>query len=448
MPSAEFLANRQRSSSLQLFRRVADQIADAQDFDATVRKLVEHIAIEFGASECHLFLIEDSGISYVVSHGLARPLPDHSLDELKEGLSGWAIAHLATAHTLDTVADPRNRGLALRRAVEVGARSCVVVPMVRRSRAIGTITLLAPAGRLKPTETEIELLEMIASLAAAAITNARLREAERAARLLAESQQVEIQVLAEERNHTIAVIAHELRNAITLNNGAVEMIAELDSAALPSDLKQLIDLARSSAHDAVTIVARLLKPDEEVSNEAELLDLATLAEKTARATGIPFTGPASGLMARCRPIHVRQILRNLIENARRHGGPSIGIETALVNGMIELRVTDDGPGVAPAVEFTLFEPYVTTGSKTGPTPSTGLGLAISRQLARQMGGDLTYARREGSTCFTLSAPPAPLDPFPDQGASSMTVQPAGSPLRSHEASAVIKTTSSASATAG
>jgi signal transduction histidine kinase len=448
MPSAESLANRQRSSSLQLFRRVADQIADAQDFDATVRKLVEHIALEFGAAECHLSLIEDSGINYVVSHGVVRPLPDHSLDELKEGLSGWAIAHLATAHTLDTVADPRNRGLALRRAVEVGARSCVVVPMVRRSRAIGTITLLAPPGKLAPTETEIELLEMIASLAAAAITNARLREAERGARLLAESQQIEIRVLAEERNHTIAVIAHELRNAITLNNGAVEMIAEMDSEVIPSDLRQLIDLARSSAHDAVTIVARLLKPDEEVREEAEILDLAALAAGTAQATGIPFTGLPAGLMARCRPIHIRQIMRNLIENARRHGGQSIGIEADIVGGMIELRVTDDGPGVSPEVEYTLFEPYVTTGNTAGPNPSTGLGLAISRQLARQMGGDLTHSRRVGLTCFTLSTPRIPMDPADDQGASSSTVQSEGSPVRSQDPSVVIKSTSSASATAG
>jgi signal transduction histidine kinase len=196
----------------------------------------------------------------------------------------------------------------------------------------------------------------------------------------------------------------------------------------------------------VTIVARLLKPNEEIRDEAEILDLATLAAGTARATKIPFTGPSSGLMARCRPMHVRQILRNLIENARRHGGTSIGIETDVLDGMIELRVTDDGPGISPLVEHTLFEPYVTTGNTTGPTASTGLGLAIARQLARQMGGDLTHARRDGLTCFTLSAPP--VDPSDDQGASSTTAQSAGSPARSHDASVVIKSTSSASATAG
>jgi signal transduction histidine kinase len=67
-------------------------------------------------------------------------------------------------------------------------------------------------------------------------------------------------------------------------------------------------------------------------------------------------------------------------------------------------VADDGDGVHPADEASIFLPYRRS-RDTVPAPgSTGLGLWIARNLTRQMGGDLTYQRRDGVTVFEVTLP--------------------------------------------
>jgi signal transduction histidine kinase len=57
---------------------------------------------------------------------------------------------------------------------------------------------------------------------------------------------------------------------------------------------------------------------------------------------------------------------------------------------LRLLVADTGPGVAPALRDTLFEPFV-----TGSAEGTGLGLAIARELVQAQGGRLTLLRPGG-----------------------------------------------------
>jgi signal transduction histidine kinase len=89
------------------------------------------------------------------------------------------------------------------------------------------------------------------------------------------------------------------------------------------------------------------------------------------------------------PRLLRRMIRNLLENARRHGAPPV--ELSVRNR--ELRVCDAGPGVPQADRKRIFEPF---NSKRG----TGLGLALVRQIARRHGGE---ARCEGS-CFYVTLP--------------------------------------------
>ena len=75
---------------------------------------------------------------------------------------------------------------------------------------------------------------------------------------------------------------------------------------------------------------------------------------------------------------------NLLRNAFRYGGKNVTIEARPAIGGVALSVTDDGPGVAPAVRARLFQPFAA--SKGG----TGLGLAIVRAVAEGSGGDVAY----------------------------------------------------------
>lgn len=114
---------------------------------------------------------------------------------------------------------------------------------------------------------------------------------------------------------------------------------------------------------------------------------------------LPGAGPCLG-----RERQIKQIVINLLDNASAAmdaGGPVV-LRLRGVGGYRLIQVRDRGPGLPPELAGRIFDPYFTT-----KTEGTGLGLPISRQLARDMGGDLTVASIPGQGCtFTLILPGA------------------------------------------
>ena len=122
-----------------------------------------------------------------------------------------------------------------------------------------------------------------------------------------------------------------------------------------------------------------------------------------------------------------QVLINLLSNAaeacRGMAAPRLVIRTRFSSGLqlhavsdgkpvrlpIELRVSDNGPGVDPAMRDHIFEPFVTT-KKSGQ----GLGLALVRKLVRDMNGRITH-ERDVSLGWTHFRIHLPLAPDPDRG---------------------------------
>jgi signal transduction histidine kinase len=97
-------------------------------------------------------------------------------------------------------------------------------------------------------------------------------------------------------------------------------------------------------------------------------------------------------------------LLNLVLNAAQAGGgeTAVRIETDRVDGLVRLRVADDGPGVPPERVASLFEPFATT--KVG---GSGLGLAVARRILERHGGTLVYAPEGRGACFEARLPPGP-----------------------------------------
>jgi signal transduction histidine kinase len=73
------------------------------------------------------------------------------------------------------------------------------------------------------------------------------------------------------------------------------------------------------------------------------------------------------------PLRTRQILRNLITNARRYGGSSIRLVIAPDASFARVSVVDDGPGVPAAQAVAIFEPYRSAHDQRGQPGSVGLG---------------------------------------------------------------------------
>jgi len=99
---------------------------------------------------------------------------------------------------------------------------------------------------------------------------------------------------------------------------------------------------------------------------------------------------------------LRQALLNLVLNAAQavDGAGHVRVETDSADGMARVRVSDDGPGVAPEIAARLFEPFA-TGKATG----TGLGLAIARRIVERHGGSLRFLPLAHGACFEARLPP-------------------------------------------
>jgi two-component system sensor histidine kinase PilS (NtrC family) len=92
------------------------------------------------------------------------------------------------------------------------------------------------------------------------------------------------------------------------------------------------------------------------------------------------------------PLHLEEVLVNLLSNARRYAsGKKASIRLWVVadrSNRLEIHVQDDGPGIKPQVRAHLFEPFYTTSSK-----GTGLGLYLARELCLNNGAMLDYEYR-------------------------------------------------------
>lgn len=173
----------------------------------------------------------------------------------------------------------------------------------------------------------------------------------------------------------LANASHELRTPLARIRMALEL--GKDRREIERDIAELDALI-----DEVLLASRL----DAVSSleNVEDVDLLALAAEEAARYDVEAQGEPATI--RGDPRLLRRMIRNLLENARRHGAPPI--ELSVRNR--EIRVCDSGPGVPQADRERIFERF---NSKHG----TGLGLALVRQIARRHGGE---ARCEGN-CFVV-----------------------------------------------
>jgi signal transduction histidine kinase len=90
------------------------------------------------------------------------------------------------------------------------------------------------------------------------------------------------------------------------------------------------------------------------------------------------------VLAMARADELKEVLLNVLENARLAQARTVTADVAIDDGRVNIAVRDDGQGIAPDVLPRIFEPHFST-----RTSGSGLGLAISRRLVEGWGGEIT-----------------------------------------------------------
>ena len=199
----------------------------------------------------------------------------------------------------------------------------------------------------------------------------------------------------------LANASHELRTPLARIRMAVELMKENADPRRKRGLEEDI-MELDALIDEILIASRLdAVKGREADEEVDLLALAS--EECARYEEAELAGqPVS---VRGDPRLLRRMIRNLLENARRHGAPPIDVRVSRAEGAVELRVSDHGPGIPDAEREDMFRPFYRF-TDGGERAGAGLGLALVRQIARRHGGDARYLGREqpgGSFIVTLEA---------------------------------------------
>jgi signal transduction histidine kinase len=241
-----------------------------------------------------------------------------------------------------------------------------------------------------------------------------------AIRTVMRSQDQQADALAQERravqlkNEFVSMVSHELRTPLTGMAGFTDTLAESWMSLSPDDVDEFLAIMRqenehlSNLVEDILVIPRLeagqlrLKPEEfDLAAEAHAV-AAMIFDDNAYAVSIP-----PNVIIRTDRTRLRQVLRNLLENAEKYGGDEVLIDGEMFGpGLYRVAVSDNGTGIDEGDRDKIFKHFeqLSTGDAR-LQQGVGLGLPIARTLSRAMGGDLWYEDRfpVGSRfCFSVT----------------------------------------------
>ena len=236
------------------------------------------------------------------------------------------------------------------------------------------------------------------------IVRRQQRQVELEIRLDAERQ------LSKAREDFIANASHELRTPLTSIYGIAQLLRE--EPEMPAVAEEMIDIINSEAADLNRMVEDLLTTARlaagQLRYEPEHVETEDEVEKIIG----PFQRNGATISAVVEPavVHVdrlrqQQVLRNLVSNATKYGGPNIELRGRVDGPWYEWAVADDGDGVPPELEERLFQRFIHQHSfQQAVAGGVGLGLSIVKSLAEGMGGAVSYARSPEDVRFIVRVP--------------------------------------------
>ena len=169
-----------------------------------------------------------------------------------------------------------------------------------------------------------------------------------------------------------------------------------------TELDQLIE--------EILLASRLDAQDADMGT-IETLDLIGLAAEECARVGaeldVQAPTAASNPQLQVKGVSklLRRALRNLLENARRHGAGDVSLSLQSVSGQALIKVCDKGPGVPPAYQERIFEAFYRLPGASEQGGGVGLGLALVKSIATRHGGTVTCSNRDGGgACFSIQLP--------------------------------------------
>lgn len=222
--------------------------------------------------------------------------------------------------------------------------------------------------------------------------------------------------LAVARDEFIANASHELRTPLTGITG-MAMILEEDPAVKGSEFaSELLDVIIGESGDLERMVEDLLTTArldagalQFTFDNVEVHDEVVEVAASLTRSGLRVSVDCAPGRVRADQLRLRQVVRNLLSNAKKYGGPNVHVDGSVEGRTYLITVSDDGVGLPDEIAANAFQRFVHRGHETATTDSVGLGLSIVKSLTDGMGGSVKYERVAGRTRFLVRLPLATQD---------------------------------------
>ncbi|MBI2811600.1 MAG: PAS domain-containing sensor histidine kinase [Candidatus Melainabacteria bacterium] len=199
----------------------------------------------------------------------------------------------------------------------------------------------------------------------------------------------------------IAMISHDLRTPLMSVHSSLDLVQSGATGELAEQTQSQLGSASRSTEHLIELVNDLLDFEKleagRMDFSPESLSLAEVFEETCQHVkalsdkmDVQIQLPERTMSVRCDRRKLVQVLVNLVSNALKHSpsGGSIRLENKPMDGMVEISVHDQGPGVPEEYKQSIFAPFEQISSRATAALGTGLGLAICKLIVEGQGGKI------------------------------------------------------------
>jgi len=408
---------RDPAEELRLLHEFLRLATTARTWEELLEIVVDGTRDALRASVTSLYLLDRDGLNLrlAATNGLDRHQIGRAVVPFGEGITG-RVAAMRLPMTIPDVRDDERflwvRGIDQRRFVH----SMLSVPLTWRDQVVGVLNVQTEAHR-DFSDADVAQLSAIADLLAGIVEKGRL-QAE------AEAQVEQLVALDRARSELIALVTHELRTPLAVVRAYTDLLSEeppligrpsrdpkrraTRAAWHAGTLEQIERLDRLV--DSILTSVRVV-PDQPPA--LETVDLAGMVGELTEELS-PLLGRHRTTVLRSRRLHVladparlRQVLEHLLENAVKYAPPDtrVEIDWRLVEGVVQIGIEDEGPGIPAEWRERIFEPYARR--ETSTARGSGIGLYAARRLAESMKGRLwCEPGGSGGARFVLALPAA------------------------------------------
>ena len=408
---------RDQLEQLRFLHEVARLGTTARTWDELLETVVDRTRDVLHADVSSLYLLDRDGayLTLAATNGLDRFQIGRARVPFGEGLTGRVAADRRPLVIPDVKADSRFlwvRGIDQRRFVA----SMLSVPLTWHDQIVGVLNVQTEQRRVF-SEADVAQLGAVADLLAGIIEKGR-QQSEAEARVEA------LKAIDEARSELIALVTHELRTPLAVVRAYADLLAddpplrgrqsrdvtrrETRAAWHRATLQQIERLDRLV--DSILASVRVVPegPASVIPVDLRMLVGEVVGSLRPILEHHPVEiVPSVRLHALADPPRLHQILEHLVENAVKYAPPdtTIRIEWSLNEGVVQLGVSDEGPGIPDEWRERIFEPYARRDTHTAR--GSGIGLYAAKRLGESMGARLWCepARPHGAR-FVVALPAA------------------------------------------